>query len=298
MSAGPETARREAAREAAGRGPIRWLAAIRFDEVLVLQGPPLLGLALGAARAGVPRPGAVLVFLAGSATLVAHVFALNDWSEMDADAPETSGLDRRGMRALWIGLLAASALLFAFLGPLPLLIALGIAALSALYSAPPLRAKGIPLLSSLLHLAGGVLHVLLGHAVVAPPDGRALALASGVAFVFAGGHLTQEVRDHDVDLRNGTRTNAVVFGKAAAFVAGLALFTAGFAALFVLALDRILPRLLAPAIALLWVLHVSGSAAVLRSHLAPARVRRFQWRYRALFAALGIAMAAALVLAR
>lgn len=273
----------------------RWLAAIRFDEVLVLQAPPLLGLAIGAARGALPQPATLLVFLAASCTLIAHVFVLNDWSDLAAGRTVRRSLGPRQALTLSIALLAGALGLFALLGPRPFLLALGIALLSALYSAPFLHVKGIPVASSLLHLAGGILHFLLGHAVAAKPDTGSLVIACGITLTFAGGHLTQEVRDHDDDLAHGTRTNAVVFGKRAAFAAGFVLFTLGFGALLVLAVQQVGSTALGLVVALLACVHAAGAIRLLRSPLASEQVRRFQWRYRALFAVAGVAIVAALV---
>ncbi|HEV8268849.1 MAG TPA: hypothetical protein VGR00_11460, partial [Thermoanaerobaculia bacterium] len=85
---------------------VRWLTAIRLDEVLVLQGPPLLGLALGAARQGFPPKASLVVFLAASSSLIAHVFALNDWSEMREELAARGGLERREMLGLSTALIA------------------------------------------------------------------------------------------------------------------------------------------------------------------------------------------------
>src|SRR6185436_13822618 len=96
-------------------------------------------------------------------------------------------------------------------GPRTLALALAIAGLSAIYSLPPCHAKGVPVLGSFLHLAGGVLHFHLGYLLFGAFGGRSLALSMFFALTFTAGHLTQEVRDHDADLLNGIRTNAVAF---------------------------------------------------------------------------------------
>ena len=80
------------------------------------------------------------------------------------------------------------------------LVVASIAALSALYSLPYFHWKGRPLLNSATHLAGGVLHFLLGYSLGNAIDRRGLALATFFALTFAAGHLTQEVRDHQGDV--------------------------------------------------------------------------------------------------
>src|SRR5258708_7580476 len=63
----------------------RLLPCIRFEEVLVLQGAPFLGALISAQRVTADRVSALVILAAGSSCLVAHVFALNDWSGIDAD---------------------------------------------------------------------------------------------------------------------------------------------------------------------------------------------------------------------
>jgi len=279
-------------------------ACIRYPEVLLLQGSLLLGAALvphGRLDAGAVGRGALA--LLASLLLVAHVFALNDWANLAADASDPTrsagvftarGVSRRAFGVLCVGLLVASLLLFALLPGTTLLLAIGVAALGAVYSHPAIDAKGRPGLSSLTHLAGGGLHFLVGYSVFAPIDARAAMLSLFFALTFTAGHLNQEVRDHAGDLANGIRTNAVALGKRAAFFAGLLVFTLAYADLALLAVWGAVPLLLAPLPALLYPLHVLWSVAALRDGLTTEGVRRLQARYRLLYALLGAAMLAAI----
>src|SRR5260370_9291335 len=199
----------------------------------------------------VAKAAALAVFAAASCLLVAHIFVLNDWSGMSTGLRDpnkaagvfaTRGIGRREVGHLGLALLAASLLLFGQLGVRTLAIALAIAVLSALYSGPAYQAKGIPLLGSGLHLAGGVLHFLLGYSLFGAIDRRGLEIACFFALTFVAGHLTQEVRDYDGDRLNGIRTNAVIFGKARTFAAGLAGFTLAYILLAVLAARGLRPR--------------------------------------------------------
>jgi 4-hydroxybenzoate polyprenyltransferase len=283
----------------------RYLACLRYREILILQGPPLLGavFAIEKKTPAVLAPLAVLA--AASALLVAHVFVLNDWAGLRADLNDPNkaanvfaarGVTRPEIGRLAVGLLAASLLLFAILGAQPLALAAAIAGLSVLYSLPLAPAKGMPLLGSLLHLIGGALHFLLGYVAFHPIDERALALAAFCGLVFAAGHLNQEVRDGDGDRRNGITTNAVVFGKTPTFLAGLAVFTLAYFELFVLAARGLIPSVLEVA-AVLYPLHLYWSVQTLFRGLTFESIRRLQARYRALFAIIGAAMLAARLLA-
>jgi 4-hydroxybenzoate polyprenyltransferase len=280
----------------------RYLSCLRPHDVFVLQGAPLLGAVFALRLRAAGQMGALAILVLANVCLVAHVFVLNDWSNLTADLTDPNksadvftarGVGHKEMRALAASLLLVSLLLFSLLGPTTLFMALGIAALSALYSLPRFNWKGRPLLSSAAHLAGGGLHFLLGYSLGSVLDRRGLVTAAFFATTFAAGHLTQEVRDHHSDARNAIRTNAVIFGRRRAFAASLALFTLSQALLFVLALQGTLPRALA-ALAVLYPLHLRWSLQALAEGLTHPSICRLQARYRALYAVIGVAMIAAL----
>ncbi|MEO6326216.1 MAG: UbiA family prenyltransferase [Thermoanaerobaculia bacterium] len=275
----------------------RYAGAIRFDEVIVLQGAPLLGAFLAVQNATVQKTVSLALlshltlFAAASCLLIAHIFVLNDWSEMSLDAGEggIAALDRTATRHLWLFLLVVSLLLFGWVGFRAFSIAAAIAALSALYSAQPWQSKGIPVLNSSIHLVGGLLHFLLGYALFMPIDRRGVVLGLFFALTFVAGHLMQEVRDHDRDSSRGIATNAVRFGKRRAFAAGLWVFTIADLLLVTLVLGGVLPRVWA-LVAGLYPAHLYWSFRALSADLTSASVRRLQWRYRSIYA--GVALVA------
>lgn len=285
-------------------GLLDYAASIRYPEVVLLQGSLVLGAALAlGGRLDAAAAGRGALALLASLLLVAHVFALNDWANLAADARDPTrsagvftarGVSRRAFGALCAVLLVASLLLFALLPGTTLLLAVGVAALGAVYSHPAIDAKGRPGLSSLTHLAGGGLHFLLGYSVFAPLDARAVLISLFFALTFTAGHLNQEVRDHAGDLANGIRTNAVALGRRGAFQAGLLVFTLAYADLALLAARGVVPLLLAWVAALVYPVHVVCTLVALRDGLSTESVRRFQARYRLLYALLGAAMLAAL----
>lgn len=285
-------------RVSAAKAVFSYMSCLRLPEIVLLQGAPLLGVALAIHRPTAENVGLLALFIAANVCLVAHIFLINDWSGITADLADPHKVDRvfttRGvsgieMAGLMVALLALSLFLFSWLGPIPLCLALAIAALSALYSLPQFNWKGRPLLSSVIHLIGGGLHFLLGYSVVSVIDGRCVATASFFALTFAAGHLTQEIRDYEGDARSDIRTNAVIFGKRRTFVAGLVLFTLAHAVLFVLALWGTLPRPLA-AVVVLYPLHLHWSLTTLADGLTYASICRLQARYRAIYAIIGAAM--------
>ena len=288
------------------RGALRaYLSCIRYEDVLVLQGAPLLGLALGFHELSADTVLQGLVFVVASLLLVAHIFAFNDWAGIASDANDpnksagvflTRGISPREVAGLSLVLLAASLGLFAVLRVQTLLLAVAIAALGALYSHPAVNAKGIPVASSLPHLVGGLLHFLLGYSLWSGVDARGTLVGLFFALTFTAGHLNQEVRDHDGDRANGLRTNAVAFGKTAAFAAGLALFTLAYADLLLLARLGLVPRIAGWLVPALYPIHLAWTVGTLRAGLDFDSVSRFQTRYRLLYAVIGAVMLAAILL--
>lgn len=279
------------------------LSCIRYDEVLVLQGSPLLGVAFSISSITAEKLAISTLFIAASCLLVAHVFTFNDWSgaAYDLNDPtrskalfQSKGISRRFLFLLSIFLLVASLLLFAFLQPRTFEPALAIAALGILYSNPQFSVKTTPIVSSFAHFSGGFLHFLLGYALFTEIDERGVLIAMFFALTFTAGHLNHEVRHFETDRQNGLRTNAVVFGKRSAFFAGLAIFTLAYGYLFLLAWFDLVPRPLAIVPILLCPLHLFWSMSTLRDGLSSESLGRFQNRYRLLYMLIGLSMLVAL----
>lgn len=280
----------------------RYLSCLRPQDILVLQGSPLLGAAFAIRRPEFHDLAGLATLMVANLLLVTHIFMLNDWSGLTTDLTDPNraarvftarGVGRKEMGGLTAGLLLLSLLLFSRLGPVTLGLSLAIAALSALYSLPLFDWKGRPLLNSAAHLAGGFLHFLLGYSLGSAIDIRGLAFATFFALIFAAGHLTQEIRDHQGDALNGIRTNAVIFGQRRTFAASLVLFGLAHALLLALVLQGILSRPLAALVAL-YAVQLFWSLEAFRDGLTYASVCRLQTRYRALYAIVGLAMVAAL----
>ncbi len=283
----------------------RYVSSLRAHEILVLQGSPLLGAVLALGPAIVEHVVPLAILIIANVCLVAHIFALNDWANLPADRRDPNRLASvftiRGvapdeMGTLTAGLFVLSLVLFSQLGFVVVCLATGIAALSALYSLPRFNWKGRPVLSSAAHLAGGVLHFLLGYSVGSAIDRRALVTSLFFGLTFAAGHLMQELRDYRADALNTISTNAVSFGPRRTFAAGLVLFGLAHAHLFVLAVNGTVPLALG-AVVLLYPFQLRWSLQALADGLTTTSVTRLQIRYRALYAIIGVAMVTTLLLA-
>ena len=281
----------------------RYLSCLRPQDILVLQGSPLLGAAFAIRHPAMKDLAPLATLLVANVLLISHVFMLNDWSGLTADLADPNkaagvftarGVGRREMGIVTAGLLIASLALFSRLGAITFALAFSIAILSALYSLPRFNWKGKPLLNSATHLSGGTLHFLLGYSIGRAVDTRGVAIAWFFALIFVAGHLTQEIRDHQGDAANAIRTNAVTFGPRRTFAASLTLFALAHVLLLALALRGFLPRPLALLVALFPV-QLYWSLRTLREGLTYANISRLQMRYRLLYAMVGLAMVAALV---
>ncbi len=278
--------------------PIRLLSCIRFDEVLVLQGAPLIGAMFSIGTLTLHNALILAAVAVGNLALVAHVFVLNDWSGIHGDLRDPARADRtfvaKGARRgdvgwLAIALLPIALLPFWLVGATTFVVALVIAGASGLYSAPAVHMKGRPVLGSALHLVGGVLHFLLGYAAFSAIDARGVVIGCFFGLVFTAGHVTHEARGYEGDLLNGIRTNAVAFGKTRSFMAGLVLFTAAYGLLAMLAAFGVVPHVLILAAALC-PLHLWMSLRALRAGLTLESLCRLQRCYRLLYAAIGLTM--------
>jgi 4-hydroxybenzoate polyprenyltransferase len=267
------------------------LRHIRFDEVFVLQGTPLMGALFSMGALTTTNIETLLVFLAGSILLVAHVFTLNDWADiahgLKAPDPLVSSV-----RLFWFSLflLIASLLVFWLINIRVVLLGVIVAVLGFFYSHPKLNFKGTPIASSIPHLVGGIFHFLLGYSVFMAIDRRGIFIALFFALTFAAGHLNHEVRDFEVDQKNNARTNAVAFGKRPTFIAGLIVFTCAYLCLFLLGCFRFLLPSLTWAAILFYSVHLFWSVRALKADLRSEILHRFQIQYRSLYVLIGLLM--------
>src|SRR3954465_15585074 len=136
---------------AAKPAAVRYLSCLRLQEILVLQGSPLLGAAFAIRHPAAENVGPLTILIVANVCLMAHIFMLNDWSGLTSDLIDPNktasvftarGVGRKEIGGLAAGLLALSLLLFSRLGPNTLCLSLAIATLSTLYSLPHLNWKG------------------------------------------------------------------------------------------------------------------------------------------------------------
>ncbi len=283
--------------------PLRLLSCVRWREVAILQGTPLMGLvfAMGRMRSSAIVP--VLVFAVASFCLVAHIWTLNDWTDGRADGLDPNKTSRSfvgrgiaGSTFLCLSLLFLG-IAFGLFVLLPLrtfVMAAAVALLGLCYSLPRFGLKQMPLAAGAIHLMGGGLHFLLGYSALAPLGPRAFMLAGFFGLVFAAGHSTQEVQDWSSDRHNGTRTAAVRLGPRTVFAAAAVIFVLAYLYLFFLGLSGWAPLRLAVLVVPLLPLQTLWFIRAWRSGLGFDQVSFLRERYRLLFGVIGLGIASTL----
>ena len=282
----------------------RLFRCIRWADVLILQGAPILGVASSIGIITTAKLKASLLFGSASFLLVTHIFTFNDWAEL-AETISESGPARppancgkippHSLLFFSLSNLATSLLLFLFLSSRLFFLAAPIAALGIFYSHPSLNAKSMPIVSTLLHFIGGLLYFLLGYALFSAIDRRGLCIGLFFGLTFAAGHPVQEVRDFLEDRQVGATTNAIVFGLRPTFFVGVILFTLEYLCLFALAWLGLIPRFLIALPIVLCPIHIWWSVLTLRSGLTCENITRFQSRYRLFYVLTGLGILAALL---
>ena len=277
---------------------VQHFTSTRATEVFALQASPILGCVLGGLSLEAWEMIRLVLLILGSLALTAHIFVFNDWAGYNSDNQDPrrathvsarQGISRHEIAGFAITLLVFAFMILAAIGRLALQLSAGIAILGFLYSYSTNFGKNAPIVGSINHLLGGMLHFLLGYTFMHPLDARGLTISLFFGLVFAGGHLNQEVRDYEGDLLNKIRTTAVVFGRKYTFLASLCTFSVAYAIVTGLATLNVLPKLLlwSP---IVWLIHCVWSLQALQRGLGFETAVWMQQRYRILFGMIGLAM--------
>lgn len=284
------------------------LRSLRYKDVFIFEAPALVGLAFSIPGLTPATAAKTLLFFLACFLLMAQIFYFNDWSDSTSDSKVAEkiqemhikqGIPRQDMLVLSTVSGVASLCAFALFSNSLFIIALSILVLGVMYSFPHprLKGKGIPLLSSGLHIAGAVLTFLLGYAAFSVIDPRGLLISGYFAFLLTAGHLIQEVQDHAGDQSTYISTNAVRFGPTVIFVSAFGLFTGSFAYLFGLANAGLIPSILKYLVLFFPIFGGLGIRAF-RAGINYEEMQRFRSQYRILFGIIVCIMAGVTILYR
>jgi 4-hydroxybenzoate polyprenyltransferase len=81
------------------------------------------------------------------------------------------------------------------------------------YSFPKKGFKYKPVLGTLTHFVGQILHFEMGYSIIKETGSFSLLISIYFALLFSAGHINHELIDYEADKTAGTQTGAVYFGK-------------------------------------------------------------------------------------
>ena len=223
-----------------------FIKSARFAEVSILLGFPMIGLFFAFTSPDQLFSLPVILFAAAIFSLFTAIYAFNGLAGTEDDKHNSRLSDLAGKRRSFIVTLVVSLLLSLILFFLIKPVLAAFSALSFLlwgiYSFPKKGFKYRPVLGTLIHFIGQIIHFLMGYAVLAPVDKGSAAASVYFALLFSAGHINHELIDHDADEKSGIKTGAVRFGVSAWEKVSFLLFLT--AALYISALSMIEKELL------------------------------------------------------
>lgn len=208
-----------------------------------------------------------------------HAFFYNDWADRRTKDFAVSTL-------LWAGVtLVSSFWLFWVLSPGTFFWMLLLLIVSTAYSSPGVSLKAHVVLSSLLHLLGGLVQFLAAVSLFGFVDGEAIAIGLYAGLLLAGGHMAQEVEHCVEDRRMGVRTHAVRFGSKVTLRISLAIFWFASIYLGVLSLVGTVPWVVV--IGALLSVAVQSAVFLAQGEGSPS-LHRYRMLYRGMYASVGV----------
>jgi 4-hydroxybenzoate polyprenyltransferase len=272
----------------------------RYKDVIIFEFPALVGLAFSIPAINTALLVNLAVFMLAGFLLMSNIFYFNDWSDSGSDSKvdiksgqmhSSFGLTTSDLLTLSVISGGASLAIFAFLSLSLFVIALIILLLGIVYSFPDPRfkGKGIPLLSSFLHIAGAILTFLLGYNLYSFVDLKGILIGGYFAILLTAGHLVQEVQDHAGDQQTQIKTNAVMFGQGKVFMSGFTLFIFSFVYLFGIAQFELVPPIL-KYLAVFLPVFIGLGVRAFKAGFSHEAMNRFRSNYRILFGLVVIIM--------
>ncbi len=193
-----------------------FIKSARFAEVAILLGFPMIGLFFAFESLPQLFSASVFLFAFGIFSLFSAIYAFNGLAGMDDDSHNARLSDLKNRKKSFIATLVvalSASLVFFFMIRFELAVFAVISFLLwCVYSFPKKGFKYRPVLGTLIHFAGQIIHFLMGCAVLKPLDTGCFAASVYFAILFSAGHINHELIDHDADEKAGIRTGAVCFG--------------------------------------------------------------------------------------
>ncbi len=174
--------------------------------------------------------------------LALHVFFVNDWADFKRDRNDklknTFSISSQGFSKNVIIILAmitgvVSVIWLLYFSIQSFVIGVLLILFSLFYSTSGFyfHGKGVPVLATLLHIAGGILAFMLGYVLFGKIQPKVILTGLMFGIFLSAGHLFQEIQDFEGDRKNQIRTLSGLIGKKAAAWLGLSLLFCGHALL-------------------------------------------------------------------
>jgi len=193
-----------------------FIKSARFAEISILLGFPLIGLFFAFESLPQLLSIPVILFVVAIFLLFTAIYAFNGLAGIGEDGENTRLSDLKNRKSTFIATLAVSlslSLLFFFMIKFALAVFAVVSFLLwCLYSFPKKGFKYRPVLGTLIHFFGQIIHFLMGYAVIKPIDSAGFAASVYFALLFSAGHINHELIDRDADEKTGIMTGAVYFG--------------------------------------------------------------------------------------
>lgn len=272
-----------------------YIRSIRYQEVCVFLGAPLLGVLFSVTSLTVEvifKMGLLVIAVMGCGC---SVIIFNDiWGK------DTDKYDERKSSPLLSGEASSEQLnliSFAFLAvgfstciffPMRTLISgAALAAILNIYSHPYLFLKGKPGMSSLAHFISGMLLFLVGYSIFKHIDLSSVLISIYFGIIFTAGHMNHEIKDYTGDRKAGVMTNAVRFGRKNMLISSFVLFSLSTFYFYILGLLSVIPEVIS---VIPFILYPSYCVSFFRTYkrgMTFKNMCRFRRQYRIMYGIIG-----------
>lgn len=202
------------------------LKSARSAEVALLLGFPITGALVAFDSPRQLFSLDLLFFIIGMFSLCSAIYSFNGWAGMAEDERNTRLHNLKDKRVFFLVSLAVSIISFIiFHSFLSLFLVVSSLISFCLWMVYSKKFKYRPVLGTLIHFVGQILHFEMGYSIIKPMDSYSLLVSIYFALLFSAGHINHELIDYEADKRAGVQTGAVFFGKKTWTVVSLILFS-------------------------------------------------------------------------
>lgn len=196
---------------------IEFLKSTRSAEVAMMLGFPATGILFAFTDIRQLFSLKVIIFTLATFALSSAIYAFNAWAGYSEDVENERLSDLKNKKKFFIYSMILFIILFIVLYSLIDILLVVLSLISffiwMVYSFPKKGFKYKPLLGTMIHFAGQVIHFQMGFAVLMKPDINSILISFYFALLFSAGHLNHELIDYEADRKMGINTGAVHFGK-------------------------------------------------------------------------------------